>query len=69
MIILLFTVITAFETCRLMLFVFSPHYYFYATKQKKTALAIPAVISIAVANDAIEILPLIADKTIKYLPK
>ena len=35
----------------------------------KLALAIPAGAPITVANDAIEMLPLFADKTIKDLPK
>ena len=35
----------------------------------RLALAIPTVVPISVANDAIEMLPLAADKTIKHLSK
>ena len=35
----------------------------------KLVLAIPIGVPITVANDAIEMLPLVADKTIKDLPK
>ena len=35
----------------------------------RLALAIPTGVTITVANDAIEILPLLADKTSKYLSK
>ena len=37
--------------------------------RQRLALAIPTGVSITIANDAIEMLPLVADKTIKDLSK
>ena len=39
------------------------------SKRLKLALAFPTETPMTVANDAIEMLPLVPDKTIKNLPK